>query len=128
MTPTETILRAYRDARKRRPYTADAAVIGALTPPGGDWSVVAAPGAVTRSVMWGRTEVALVNPGGHLDDVTEGQIAMALGALPTLDAALRVILVLAEDKDNLPLIRDIAVSAVALIEMPAPPIDEGDDE
>lgn len=121
------IYRASLDAQSRRPYIADEALIKAVIPPGGDWTVVAEPGAVCRSVMWGRTEVALVNPGGDLDDQTEGQIAMALRSLPLIDSALRCILVLAEDPANLALIRDIAVSAVAFIEMPAPAIHEPED-
>ncbi len=45
---------------------------------------------------------------------------MGLRAVPLLDAAMRCILVLAEDVTNLTLIREIAVSAVAFVEMPAP--------
>ena len=114
------IRRAFHVAQSRRPYTTNDPLLRAILPPGGDWRVTAAPGAVCRSVMWGTTEVAHVNPRGQLDDGTEADIAMGLRAVPLLDAAMRCILVLAEDVRNLTLIREIAMSAVAFVEMPAP--------
>jgi hypothetical protein len=131
MTDAAALVRsAFYDAQSRRPYKADSDLVTAAIPPGGDWLVVAEPGAVCRSVMWGGIEVAHVNPRGQLDDVTEGYIAMAVRAVPLLDAALRSIIVLAESADMAPLIRDLAVAAVAFIEMPAPPIhkDGGPDD
>jgi hypothetical protein len=81
---------------------------------------------VTRSIEWRGREVALVNPYGDIDDGTEGQITMALRSLPLLDYAMRTILVLAEDSNNIALIREIAETAVAVIEEPAPAIPEPD--
>lgn len=109
---------------------ADPAIIYALIPAGGEWNCVAAPGAITRSIVWRGTEVCLVNPAGDLDDTTEGQIAMGFRATPAMDKALRSILILAEDPDNLLLIQRIARAAIVYVEMPAPAIpepDEGED-
>lgn len=126
------IATAYYAAEKRRPYAVDKDVIAAVTPGGGDWTCEAKAGAITRSVMWGGTEVALVNPRGQLSDATEGDIAMGLRAMPVCDKALRVIMALAQDPENAPLIAQIANSVIAYIELPAPkitrPADEEDDE
>ncbi len=124
----KAISRAFYDAEKRRPYQLDEGLIKAATPPGGDWSCEAALGSVTRSVVWQGREVALVNPRGDLDDSTEGQIAMAMASLPTMDAALRSIIVLAETTDNLDLIRALAIAVIAHVERPAPAIPEPDDD
>ncbi len=121
------IRRAFYDAQSRRPYKSDVAIIKAVIPPGGDWSCVAAPGAICRSVMWGGTEVAHVNPGGRLGDTVEGEIAMAIRSLPAMDAALRAIIVLAESAENLAAIRDLAVSVIAYTEEPAPPTSRPDE-
>lgn len=128
MTESRQICEAFLAAQSRRPYRADDDLIKALTPPGGEWTTEAPVGAICRSIMWGRTEVAHVNPRGDLDDVTEGQIAMGLRALPLLDCTVRTILVLAENADNLPLIKRIAESATAFVEAPAPRIAEPDEE
>lgn len=131
MESAELIRRAYYDAESRRPYVGDPAIVAAAIPPGGDWDCVAEPGAITRSIVWRGREVATVNPRGDLDDQVEGQIAMAMRALPAMDAALRSIMVLAENANNLALIRELAVSAVAFIEIPAPscrPEPDEDDE
>jgi hypothetical protein len=126
------IRRAFYDAQSRRPYHFDAELIRAIVPPGGEWECVASDGAITRSIKWGHTEVALLNPAGQIDDTTEGQIAMAFRALPLIDATLRSIIVLAESAENLQTIRDLAISVVAFIEMPAPrisePVEEDDGE
>ena len=122
------IIRAFHEAQKRRPYLADDAIIKAIIPPGGDWECVATSGSVVRSIMWGSKEVALVNARGDLDDVTEGHIAMALRAAPAFDAAMRAILVLAESADNLWLIRQMAESVIAFVEMPAPRVVDDEDE
>ena len=106
---------------------ADKTIQGALVPPGGDWSCVALDGAVTRSIIWNGTEVALVNPRGDMVDHIEGQIAMGMRATPVMDRALRVISVLASDAENLDLIRRIARAAVDLVEQPAPAIVEPDE-
>lgn len=127
-----TINTAYYEAQKRRPYAVDKEIIAAVTPAGGDWTCEAKDGAICRSVVWGRTEVALVNPRNQLSDGTEGDIAMGLRAMPICDMALRTIMVLAEDPANAPLISKIAHSVIAYIELPAPkiarPTDEQDDE
>lgn len=137
MTDAATVVRnAFYDAQKRRPYAADAAILKAIVPPGGEWRCVAQDGAICRSVMSNGTEVAYVNPQGSLDDETEGQIAMALRSTPALDAGLRAIIVLAENADNIATIRTLAESLVAYIEQPAPRLvrpssddeDEPDDE
>jgi|HubBroStandDraft_1064217.scaffolds.fasta_scaffold151801_2 hypothetical protein len=126
------VRRAFYDAQKRRPYAMDAKIVEASTPSGGDWRCVAEPGAISRSIMWRGTEVAHVNPRGQLDDATEGQIAMAIAAVPALDAGMRAILVLAEDAENLLAIRELATSLVAFIEIDAPKMnrpgaEDGDD-
>lgn len=125
MTDTEAlkiVRQAYFDAQRRRPYAASVDVIAAITPGGGDWQCVARDGRITRSIFWNGREVALMNPAGDLDDGTEGQIAMAVRALPTMDTALRAIIVLAESDGNLTLIRDLAVSVIEFVERPAPRI------
>lgn len=118
-----TIKTAYCDAQSRRPYMRNDAVIKSLAPDGGDWHVVAPPGAICRSVIWGRTEVCLMNPSGQLFDTVEADIAMAFRAMPITDVALRSIIVLAEKPENLALIRSIAESVIAYIEQPAPKLD-----
>lgn len=113
--------------------TANKAIQAELIPAGGDWHCVAPDGAITRTIVWGGTEVALVNPRGDLNDTTEGHIAMALRATPVMDKALRTISILARDPANAPLIERIARAAVDYVEQPAPRIveledDEADDE
>jgi hypothetical protein len=123
------IVSAFHSAQKRRPYAADDKLIRAATPAGGQWQCVAQFGDITRKVMWhDRAEVAIVNARGDLDDSTEGQIAMAIASLPTMDCALRAILVLAEDAANLDLIRRLAISVIAQVERPAPRIPEPAEE
>ena len=85
-----------------------------------------------QSRRWGLVEVAHINA-RHAParrGPVEGEIAMAVRALPVLDAALRSIIVLAESADNLALIREIAISVIAFVEMPAPchPAPQEDDE
>lgn len=101
---------------------ADKEIQEALIPPGGDWKCVALDGALMRSIVWGRTEVALVNSRGDMNDYTEGNIAMGICATPVMDRALRVISVLAGSPDNLDLIQRIAYAAVAYVERRAPDI------
>lgn len=100
----------------------------ALTPGGGDWSCVAAKGAITRSVFWNATEVALINPSGDLGDGLEGQIAMAFRACPVMDKALRVIFILANKPENSDLIRRIARAAIGAVEQPAPSLTPDEEE
>ena len=119
---------AFYEAERRRPYKMNAEVIKAVIPPGGDWTCVAPEGAICRSVLWGLQEVAYVNPRGDIDDRVEGQIAMAIRALPAMDAALRSIIVLAGNPANSALIAQIAESVIAFVEMPAPRIEEPDDD
>lgn len=122
------INRAFYDAQDRRPYLLDDEIIKMITPGGGAWQCVAEDGAPTRTIMWAGREVALVNPAGDIDDMTEGQIAMAIRALPVMDAALRSIMVLAEDPANAPAIAELAKAVMAHVEMPAPPIVERDED
>lgn len=122
------VRQAYFDAQRRRPYAASDDVIATITPGGGDWQCVARDGCITRSIFWNGREVALVNPARDLDDGTEGQIAMAMRALPTMDAAIRAIIVLAESDANLTLIRDLAVSVIEFVERAAPSIAEPQDD
>ncbi len=107
---------------------ADEAIRAALVPSGGDWQCIVADGAITRSIVWRGTEVALVNPRGDLVDSTEGQIAMGLCATPVMDRALRVIAVLAKDAANLELIARVASSAIDYVERPAPRVPEPEDD
>lgn len=110
-----------------RPF-ANKAIQAALIPAGGDWQCVSPEGAITRTIVWNRTEVALINPRGDLGDTTEGDIAMGMRATPLLDKAMRAISILAKDPANAPLIERIARAAVDYIEQPAPRIIEPDDE
>ena len=110
-----------------RPF-ANKTIQAALIPSGGDWKCVAEDGAITRKVVWGHTEVALVNPRGDLHDATEGQIAMALRATPLMDKALRTISILAKDPTNSELIERIARAAIDYVEQPAPHIIEPEDD
>lgn len=128
MDPHDLIKAAYYAAQSRRPYMLNDATIKSLIPDGGDWHVVAPSGAACRSVMWGRVEVAYMNPRGQIFDTDEGHIAMAFRAMPVTDVALRAIIVLAEKPENLALIRDIAESVIAYIVQPAPKFDMDDEE
>ena len=110
-----------------RPF-ANKEIQKALIPGGGDWQCIAEEGAITRKVVWGHMEVALVNPRGDLHDHTEGQIAMALRATPLIDKALRTISILAKDPGNAELIERIARAAVDYVEQPAPRLINPDDE
>ena len=119
---------AFYEAEKRRPYKMTAEVIKAIIPPGGDWTCVAPKGAICRSVVWGLQEVACINPRGDIDDRAEGQIAMAIRALPAMDTALRSIIVLAGNPANAPLIAQIAESVIVFVEMPEPRVEEPEDD
>jgi len=123
-----TVREAFYAAQSHRPYKLNPDLVKAATPPGGDWHAVALPGAICRSVIWGKIEVAHMNPRGDLDDATEADITMAARALPVMDAALRAIIVLSEKPENGALIRELAASVIAYVEMPAPRISEPDDE
>lgn len=112
---------------------ANKAIQTALVPDGGDWQCVAPEGAITRTILWRGTEVALMNPRGDLLDSTEGAIAMGMRATPVMDKALRAIFVLAEKPENLDLIRRAARAAIDYVEQPAPRLvepaeEEADDE
>lgn len=65
--------------------------IADIIPAGGDWKCVAAPGDITRRVIWGRIEVAIINPRGDLGDSSEANVAMGITAMPTACMALRLI-------------------------------------
>lgn len=120
----QTISKAWDASELQQPFAVSDDILRALIPRGGAWDVVAAPGSVTRSLKWGRIEIALINPAGALTDRVEGQISMGLRATPVLDKALRSIMILAKDPENLPLIAQIAETAVAYIELPAPTVPE----
>ena len=128
MSDAQTIRSAWYDNQKLRPFKSDPDVLAAITPPGGEWAAVAPDGAITRSVKWNATEVCQVNPQGQLDDLTEGSIAMGLRAMPVTDTALRVIMTLAIDPTNAPLIARVAETAIAYIEAPAPRLKEPEEE
>ena len=128
MTDFQTIRDAWYENQKRRPDPSDPEVLRAITPPGGEWTAEADVGAITRSVRWGLTEVCLVNPNGSLGDTIEGDITMGLRATPVMDTALRAIMSLSGDPANMALIRKIAMTAIAYVEMPAPHIHLPHDE
>ena len=125
---SKEIRAAFYEAQELRPYSRDVEIIRAVMPAGGDWQCDAHEGAITRTITWAGKEVAQINPRGDLDDQTEGQIAMAIRAMPLMDAALRTIMALA-DHDGNTLIRKIAESVIAYVEMDAPklPIADEDD-
>lgn len=123
--------------RSEMKHPVDMDIQSALAPPGGDWQCIAATGAITRSIIWRRQEVALINPRGDLDDSTEGDIAMGIRATPIMDTALRIIFSLAlgigdgneEDWANERiLIGEIARAAIDYVEQPAPAIVEPDED
>lgn len=127
----QLIDRAFNDAHARRPYPTDyrdGLTTDKLIPDGGLWHCDVNEGAITRTVTWRGREVANVNPRGDMDDILEGQIAMAIVALPLLDKALRAIIVLSEDPAHLDAIRKLALLAVAKIEHHAPGIPEPEEE
>lgn len=126
MTDRGKIADAWRKEKTGR-RTPDETIQSALIPGGGDWQCIVNDGAITRTVVWRSQEVALVNPRGDLLDHVEGQIAMAIRALPAMDKALRVIAVLAKDPDNLDLIARVASSAIDYVEQPAPRVPEPED-
>ena len=96
-----------------------------IIPRGGNWRCAALPGAITRSIWWGRIEVANVNPCGDLDDKVEGNIAMGLAAMPAACMALRMIRDRANPESE---IGQIARIAIEYIERPAPAISEPEEE
>lgn len=100
--------------------SANKAIQEALIPSGGDWQCVAQEGAISRTIVWWQTEVALINPRGDLADSTEGDIAMGMRATPVMDKALRAIFVLAQKPENLELIGRMARAAIDYAEQPAP--------
>ena len=129
---TESVHQIIREAwyahQRHRPYKQDTEILGAITPPGGEWTCLVISGNVARSVMWNHVEVALVNPQDHLTAPIEGEIAMGLRATPVLDTALRVIAVLALDPVNSPLIAKIAETAIGYVEMAAPELERASDD
>jgi len=46
-----------------------------FVPAGGDWQILMSDGSITRKVVWGRFEVAQVNPAGDFTDAVEEQLA-----------------------------------------------------
>lgn len=107
---------------------ADKAIQAAIIPAGGNWDCVVQDGAITRSIVWGHTEVAQVNPRGDLYDSTEGDIAMGIRATPVMDKALRCIFSLADKPENLDLIGRIARAAIDYVEQPAPRVPEPEED
>ena len=132
MEATQAIRQAFYEAQSRRPYSENAEIVKAATPPGGEWECNA--NGDCYGITWRGMNVATINPAGHLDEISAPQIAMAVLALPTIDAALRAIIVLAETPDNAALIRDLAISVIAFVEKAAPhfvaaqPDEEEDEE
>lgn len=106
----------------------DQEIQAALIPAGGDWECVAPGGAVTRSIVWRGREVALINPRGDLDDITEGRIAMGMRATPVMDKALRTICVLSSQPGTASLIRSIAQAAIDTVMREAPAVREPEDD
>ena len=121
MEVTQAIRQAFYEAQSRRPYSENAEIVKAATPPGGEWECNA--NGDCYGITWCGMNVATINPAGHLDEISEPQIAMAVRALPTIDAALRAIIVLAE-----------TISVIAFVEKAAPhfvaaqPDEEEDEE
>ncbi len=107
---------------------ADREIQKALIPPGGDWRCIAQRGAITRSIIWKHTAVALINPQGDMEDQLEGKIAMGFRATPVMDRALRVIFILASAPGNAALIAKIARAAIDYVEKPAPAIREPEED
>lgn len=132
MTDIEKINQAWQEegsiGRLGMKPAADKAIQAALIPAGGDWRCVAEEGAITRSIVWARLEVALINPRGDMNDSLEGDIAMGVRATPVMDKALRAISILAMGAENLDLIRKIARAAIDYVEQPAPRIPDPDGE
>lgn len=122
------VRRAYDEANSKRPFKRDEALVNMITPDGGRWICVAAAGAITRTVVFNGKEVAHVNPAGDFDDESEAHVAMAIRALPQMDAALRSILVMSDNPDNLPLIKRLAAAVIEYVERPAPEILERDED
>lgn len=102
----------------------DPDILKEIIPAGGEWTCIATTGAKTRYVIWNGIEICLVNPRCDLSDRIEGEIAMGLRATPAIDKALRCILILAEDPENLGLIQRIARTVITYVEMPAPAFPE----
>lgn len=125
MTSAELIVHAFYAANKERPYSLNQKLVNSAMPPGGHWEVVVKDNR--RCVEWRGRDIFAQDPAG--------EIAMAARALPLMDGALRVILVLAKDAANVELIRELATSVIAYVEMPAPAVasariysDDGDDD
>jgi len=106
---------SFFEAQSRRPYNRNDMLVAAATPDGGKWDCVV--NGDTRCIMFDGQKVATMQPGG-IDRF--GEIAMAARALPIMDAALRSIIVLSENPDNLALVRDLAMAVIAFVEEPAP--------
>lgn len=122
----QKVTNAFFDAQRRRPYELNAQLTRAATPTGGDWECRLRADGEGFEIIWRGITVTTVNPRGHLDSMTEGQIAMAIAAVPVLDAAMRSIIVLAEDAGNHTIIRDLAVACIALVEKNAPELEIGE--
>lgn len=116
---TATIQQAFVGAQYLRPYKADARLLSAIVPAGGEWLYERNVGS---HITWNGLDVAHVNPSCHIDPATEVEIAMALRAAPAMDAALRAILTLARSTatDQRGLIARIAETVIAHIEETPP--------
>lgn len=113
---------AFTAAQLLRPYKADPRLLASIVPAGGNWQYERNVGTL---ITWNGITVAQVNPDSQLPANTEGEIAMAMRALPAMDAALRIILALAKSPsaatpDGIELIARVAETVVAHIEMPVP--------
>lgn len=113
------IRRAFCEAENRRPYQADPILCIAATPPGGDWNCRMAH-QLAYLVTWRGAEVACVNRLDQIEPERAGGIAMAITALPIMDAALRAILVLIEEQENVGLIQRLIHAVLARVETEPP--------
>lgn len=118
MPKSAKIRDAFYAANKFRPYRENSDLVIEATPPGGEWHTIIKDDIMC--VTWGGKDVFHVNPHAIFDRLTEGQVAMAARDLPVMDGALRAIIVLSADAENLELIRELATSVIAHVELPAP--------
>lgn len=54
-----------------------------------DWHIEMEPGAICRTVVWGKKEVALVNPCGDFTDETERDLAAGIAFSARMHKMLR---------------------------------------
>ena len=69
-------------------------------PEGTEWSVEIKPGEITRRIVWGHKQVAIVNPYGDFTDDTEKDLAAGLAFSAKMHLALRGVLYDIENRDG----------------------------